>query len=64
MYYSFDKGNILNPYMLMNLRDRFGGAFMFHDGREPYIRLLAAKSDRLDKSMELLELLEEGRPKN
>ncbi|MCR4668999.1 MAG: transcription-repair coupling factor [Clostridia bacterium] len=64
VYYSFDKGNILNPYMLMNLRDRFGGAFMFHDGREPYIRLLAAKSDRLDKSMELLELLEEGRPKN
>ena len=63
IYFAFEKGNILNPYMLMDLREKFGGAFLFHDGAEPYIRLFAEKKDKLDRSIGLLELMEADRTK-
>jgi len=63
IYFAFEKKNILNPYMLMDLREKFGGAVLFHDGSEPYIRLLAAGKGRLDKAAVLLETLESNRVK-
>lgn len=60
---NFAEKNPLSGYALMNVNEVFGMRAFVHGGRQPYIKLTTKPMDKLDDTVQLLQILDENKAK-